>query len=114
MSEIENVYIRTLLKSIKMFRILFSLLIVSFSFAQQTNKVDFIKCDALVAPNHIEKSISGKVIYEFKIINYLPLNCGALRSSIAITPSCASSDFNNGVNRLCKFAKAASGFCRNA
>ena len=50
-----------------MFRILFSLLIVSFSFAQQTNKVDFIKCDALVSPNHIEKSISGSITYEFKV-----------------------------------------------
>ena len=50
-----------------MFRILFPLLIVSFSFAQQTDKVDFIKCDAFVSPNHIEKLISGKVVYEFKI-----------------------------------------------
>lgn len=50
-----------------MFRILFSLLLVSFSFAQQTNKVDFIKCDALVAPNHAEKSISGTITYEFKV-----------------------------------------------
>ena len=50
-----------------MFRILFSLLFVSLSFAQQTNKVDFIKCDALVTPNHIEKSISGSITYEFKV-----------------------------------------------
>src|SRR5574343_1432448 len=67
MGEIENVYIRTLLKSIKMFRILFSLLLVSFSFAQQTDKVDFIQCDALVFPNHSEKSISGRITYEFKV-----------------------------------------------
>jgi aminopeptidase N len=50
-----------------MFRILFSLLLVSFSFAQQTDKVDFIKCDALVAPNHADKSISGTITYEFKV-----------------------------------------------
>lgn len=50
-----------------MFRILFSLLLVSFSFAQQTDKVDFIKCDALVVPNHAEKSISGTITYEFKV-----------------------------------------------
>lgn len=50
-----------------MFRILFSLLLVSFSFAQQTDKVDFIKCDVLVAPNHAEKSISGTITYEFKV-----------------------------------------------
>lgn len=50
-----------------MFRILFSLLLVSFSFAQQTDKVDFIKCDASVAPYASEKSIYGDVIYEFKV-----------------------------------------------
>ena len=50
-----------------MFRILFPLLIVSFSFAQQTDKVDFIQCDALVSPSHIEKSISGSITYEFKV-----------------------------------------------
>ena len=67
MSEIENVYIRTLLKSIKMFRILLVLFFINISFAQQIDKVDFIKCDALVAPNHSEKSISGTVTYEFKV-----------------------------------------------
>lgn len=50
-----------------MFRILFSLLWVSFSFAQQTDKVDFIKCDAYISPNESQKTISGKVIYEFKV-----------------------------------------------
>ena len=67
MGEIENVYIRIVLKTIKMFRILFSLLFVSLSFAQQTDKVDFIKCDASVSPNASEKSINGDVIYEFKV-----------------------------------------------
>ena len=50
-----------------MFRILFSLLVVSFSFAQQTDKVDFIKCDASVYPYASEKSIDGDVVYEFKV-----------------------------------------------
>jgi aminopeptidase N len=50
-----------------MFRILLSLFFVSFSFAQQIDKVDFIKCEALVSPNHIEKSISGSITYEFKV-----------------------------------------------
>lgn len=50
-----------------MFRILLALFFINLSFSQQTDKVDFIKCDAFVSPNHIEKSISGKVIYEFKI-----------------------------------------------
>ncbi|MFN7043983.1 MAG: M1 family metallopeptidase [Flavobacterium sp.] len=50
-----------------MFRILFSLLIVSFSFAQQTDKVDFIKCDVSVSPYASEKSIYADVIYEFKV-----------------------------------------------
>ena len=67
MREIENVYIRTLLKSIKMFRILLALIFINLSFAQQTDKVDFIKCNALVSPNHSEKSIYGDVVYEFKI-----------------------------------------------
>jgi len=67
MREIENVYIRTIIKSIKMFRILLALFFISVSFAQQTDKVDFIKCDALVAPNHSEKSISGTITYEFKV-----------------------------------------------
>lgn len=50
-----------------MFRILFSLLFASLSFAQQTNKVDFIKCDASVSPYASEKSIYGDVVYEFKV-----------------------------------------------
>ena len=69
MREIENVYIRILLKSIKMFRILFSLLFVSFSFAQQTDKVDFISCEALLFPDAKSKSISGTVHYLFEIKN---------------------------------------------
>ena len=67
MREIENVYIRILLKSVKMFRILLALFFINVSFAQQTDKVDFIKCNALVAPNHSEKSISGTITYEFKV-----------------------------------------------
>lgn len=67
MREIENVYIRTIIKSIKMFRILLALFFINVSFAQQTDKVDFIKCDALVALNHSEKSISGTITYEFKV-----------------------------------------------
>ena len=50
-----------------MFRILLVLFFINVSFAQQTDKVDFIKCDALVAPNHSEKSISGTITYEFKV-----------------------------------------------
>ena len=50
-----------------MFRILLAFFLITISFAQQTDKVDFIKCDALVAPNHSEKSISGTITYEFKV-----------------------------------------------
>ncbi len=67
MREIENVYIRILLKFVKMFRILLALFFINVSFAQQTDKVDFIKCNALVAPNYSEKSISGTITYEFKV-----------------------------------------------
>jgi aminopeptidase N len=50
-----------------MYRILFFLFFISFSFAQQTDKVDFIKCNASVSPHASEKSIYGDVIYEFKV-----------------------------------------------
>ncbi|MFD2909131.1 M1 family metallopeptidase [Flavobacterium ardleyense] len=51
----------------KMFRFLFIGLFGITAFAQQTNKVDFIKCNALVIPNPVEKSISGSITYEFKL-----------------------------------------------
>lgn len=40
----------------------------SFSFAQQFQKVDFKTVHAIVAPNSIEKSISGEVKYEFQVL----------------------------------------------
>jgi aminopeptidase N len=43
----------------------FLLFITSFAFAQQTKKVDFISLHANLNPNTIEKSISGKVVYDF-------------------------------------------------
>lgn len=43
------------------------LFITSFVFAQQTKKVDFISMNAHLQPNAIEKSISGKVIYDFVV-----------------------------------------------
>ena len=50
-----------------MFRILFALFFIKLSFAQQIDKVDFIKCDALLFPNASDKSISGTITYEFKV-----------------------------------------------
>lgn len=50
-----------------MFRILLALFFINLSLAQQTDKVDFIKCDALLFPNASEKSISGTITYEFKV-----------------------------------------------
>lgn len=50
-----------------MFRTLLALFFINISFAQQTDKVDFIKCDAYLSPNTSEKSIFGKVTYEFKV-----------------------------------------------
>lgn len=41
------------------------LFITSFVFAQQTKKVDFLSMNASLKPNAIEKSISGKVVYNF-------------------------------------------------
>jgi aminopeptidase N len=50
-----------------MFRILLALFFINLSFGQQIDKVDFIKCDAYLSPNESQKTISGKVIYEFKV-----------------------------------------------
>lgn len=43
------------------------LFITSFVFAQQTRKVDFISMNASLKLNAIEKSISGKVVYDFVV-----------------------------------------------
>jgi aminopeptidase N len=47
------------------------LLFSIFSFSQQTNQVDFISCNASLFPNFEEKSISGNVTYEFKVMQIL-------------------------------------------
>lgn len=47
------------------------LLFSIISFAQQTNQVDFISCNAILYSNFEEKSISGSVTYEFKVIQIL-------------------------------------------
>jgi aminopeptidase N len=41
----------------------------AFSFGQQTTKVDFIKCNAIVTPNFDLKSVDGTVSYEFKVLS---------------------------------------------
>lgn len=46
---------------------LFIFLLPILGFAQQTAKVDFISCGALVIPNQADKSISGEVQYEFEV-----------------------------------------------
>jgi aminopeptidase N len=50
-----------------MIRILLALFFINVSFAQQIDKVDFIKCNAFVSPNASEKTISGTITYEFKV-----------------------------------------------
>ncbi|WP_395076539.1 M1 family metallopeptidase [Flavobacterium sp.] len=47
------------------------ILISTLSIAQQTQKVDFIKMNAIVTPNAIEKSISGEVTYDFKVLSII-------------------------------------------
>lgn len=69
MKEIENVYIRDLLISIKMFRILLAFFFINVTFSQQTKSVDFISCEALLYPDAKTKSISGTVHYLFEIKN---------------------------------------------
>ncbi len=39
------------------------------SFGQQTTKVDFVKCNAIVSPNFDLKSVDGTVSYEFKVLS---------------------------------------------
>lgn len=50
-------------------RLLFLLLFTAISFAQQTAKVDFIKCYAAVFPDMQAKKIEGNVTYEFKVLS---------------------------------------------
>jgi aminopeptidase N len=45
-----------------------TIFVINLSFAQQIDKVDFIQCDAFVTPNFSEKSISGTITYEFKVL----------------------------------------------
>lgn len=52
----------------ELFRFITIVFVINLSFAQQTDKVDFIQCDAFVSPNFSEKSISGTIIYEFKVL----------------------------------------------
>ena len=52
-------------------RYIFLLFITTFSFAQQTQKVDFISMNGLVVPNAIEKSISGKIKYDFIVLSVI-------------------------------------------
>ena len=51
-----------------MFRFLLALVYINLSFSQQIDKVNFIQCDAFVKPNFSEKSISGKIVYEFEVL----------------------------------------------
>ena len=52
-----------------MFRILLSLFFINISFAQQIDKVDFIKCHVVVTPFFSDKSIYGNIYYEFEVKN---------------------------------------------
>lgn len=51
-----------------MFRILLALFFINVSFAQQTDKVDFIKCDALININFKNKLTYGGVVYDFNVL----------------------------------------------
>ena len=49
-------------------RYLFLLLISFLSFAQQSDKVDFTWCHAIVNVNSVNKTVSSGIIYEFEVI----------------------------------------------
>ncbi|CAM3857088.1 MULTISPECIES: M1 family metallopeptidase [Flavobacterium] len=48
-------------------RILLFLFISLSVYSQQTKKVDFKVCRAIVSPNHIDETITGEVVYEFEV-----------------------------------------------
>ena len=50
---------------------LYLILLPTFLFAQQLQNVNFIKMNAIVTPNAIEKSISGEVSYDFKVLSII-------------------------------------------
>jgi aminopeptidase N len=52
-----------------MFRFLFISFFTLSAFAQQYKNVDFIKCNAFIKLNSFEKSISGKIEYEFNVLH---------------------------------------------
>ena len=52
-----------------MFRFLLLFFFTISTFAQQIQKVDFIKCNVLLEPNAAEKSISGEIQYEFIVLS---------------------------------------------
>ena len=67
MEDTEIDYIRTSFKYPFMFRFFVFLFFSSNVFAQQTNKVDFIKGSAVLYPTAQTKSIWGTITYEFKV-----------------------------------------------
>ena len=67
MEDTEIDYIRTSFKYPFMFRLFVFLFFSSSVFAQQTNKVDFIKGSAVLYPTAQTKSIWGTITYEFKV-----------------------------------------------
>ena len=50
-------------------KFLYIILISNFIFSQQTQKVDFISVKAFLKPDAIQKSISGEVVYNFKVLS---------------------------------------------
>lgn len=59
-----NNYICTNYKTMRYFLFI---LIGSFSFAQQTGKVDFLELNAILSPNATTKSIGGSIQYAFRV-----------------------------------------------
>lgn len=50
-----------------MFRFFAFIFFSSILFAQQTKQVDFIKCSVVLYPSAVTKSISGSIIFDFKV-----------------------------------------------
>jgi aminopeptidase N len=51
-----------------MMRLLYFLFFTIFTFAQQTAKVTFTECYAIVTPDYNLRKVAGKVVYHFKVL----------------------------------------------
>ena len=94
-------------------RLLISLLFTVFTFAQQTQKIDFIKVTGIVAPNASLKKVVGSAVYHFKVkktidtiridaknmvFNDVKINNRSVKFKYSQKELLLFEGFNNGIN----------------